>query len=220
MAQLSVHDAVLSEDKISVNKVCETIAKLLSAVDKADKKACLAAAEGALGALSKLSGREGFAGLTPPYLRTNIKLVLNAAFDAIKAHDAPIGDEIAKFQGFLGSDLDHAVQKLGARECDAKVMKVFDPKEPKKEEEDRKRKYAALKHSDDPGMNKILDDTIITELGVVSTKLDKLDALADKLDETNRLLKQIADAQASTAARGAALASIALPVAPLPPSDN
>ena len=210
MAQLSVHDAVLSEDKISVNKVCETIAKLLSAVDKADKKACLAAAEGALGALSKLSGREGFAGLTPPYLRTNIKLVLNAAFDAIKAHDAPIGDEIAKFQGFLGSDLDHAVQKLGARECDAKVMKVFDPKEP----EERKRKYAALKHSDDPGMNKILDDTIITELRVVSTKLDKLDALAYKLDETNRLLKQIADAQASSAARGAALASIAPPASP------
>ena len=218
MAQLSVHDAVLSEDKISVNKVCETIAKLLSAVDKADKKACVAAAEGALGALSKMSGREGFAGLTPPYLRTNIKLVLNAAFDAIKAHDAPIGDEIAKFQGFLGSDLDRAVQKLGARECDAKVMKVFDPKEPKKEE--RKRKYAALKHSDDPGMNQILDDTIITELGVVSTKLDKLDALADKLDETNRLLKQIAGEQASTAARAAALASIAAPVAPLPPSDN
>ena len=218
MAQLSVHDAVLSEDKISVNKVCETIAKLLSAVDKADKKSCLAAAEGALGALSKMSGREGFAGLTPPYLRTNIKLVLNAAFDAIKAHDAPIGDEIAKFQGFLGSDLYRAVQKLGARECDAKVMKVLDPKEPKKEE--RKRKYAALKHSDDPGMNQILDDTIITELGVVSTKLDKLDALADKLDETNRLLKQIAGEQASTAARAAALASIAAPVAPLPPSDN
>ena len=218
MAQLSVHDAVLGEDKLNVKNLCETIAKLLSAVDKADKKACVAAAEGALGALSKMSGREGFAGLTPPYLRTNIKLVLNAAFDAIKAHDAPIGDEIAKFQGFLGSDLDRAVQKLGARECDAKVMKVFDPKEPKKEE--RKRKYAALKHSDDPGMNQILDDTIITELGVVSTKLDKLDALADKLDETNRLLKQIAGEQASTAARAAALASIAAPVAPLPPSDN
>ena len=218
MAQLSVHDAVLGEDKLNVKNLCETIAKLLNVVDKADKKACVAAAEGALGALSKMSGREGFAGLTPPYLRTNIKLVLNAAFDAIKAHDAPIGDEIAKFQGFLGSDLDRAVQKLGARECDAKVMKVFDPKEPKKEE--RKRKYAALKHSDDPGMNKILDDTIITELRVVSTKLDKLDALADKLDETNRLLKQIAGEQASTAARAAALASIAAPVAPLPPSDN
>ena len=218
MAQLSVHDAVLGEDKLNVKNLCETIAKLLNVVDKADKKACVAAAEGALGALSKMSGREGFAGLTPPYLRTNIKLVLNAAFDAIKAHDAPIGDEIAKFQGFLGSDLDRAVQKLGARECDAKVMKVFDPKEPKKEE--RKRKYAALKHSDDPGMNQILDDTIITELGVVSTKLDKLDALADKLDETNRLLKQIAGEQASTAARAAALASIAAPVAPLPPSDN
>ena len=110
MAQLSVHDAVLSEDDISVKKVCETIAKLLNVVDKADKKACVAAAEGALGALSKMSGREGFAALTPQYLRTNIKLVLNAAFDTIKAHDAPIGDEIAKFQGFLGSDLDHAVQ--------------------------------------------------------------------------------------------------------------
>ena len=178
MAQLSVHDLVVGADDISIKRVCETIAKLLNAVDKADKKACVAAAEGALGALSKMSGREGFAALTPQYLRTNIKLVLNAAFDTIKAHDALIGDEIAKFQGFLGSDLDHAVQKLGARECDAKVMKVFDPKEPKKEEE-RKRKYAALKHSDDPDMNKILDDTIITKLGVVSTKLDKLDALAD-----------------------------------------
>ena len=219
MAQLSVHDLVVGADDISIKRVCETIAKLLNAVDKADKKACVAAAEGALGALSKMSGREGFAALTPQYLRTNIKLVLNAAFDTIKAHDALIGDEIAKFQGFLGSDLDHAVQKLGARECDAKVMKVFDPKEPKKEEE-RKRKYAALKHSDDPDMNKILDDTIITKLGVVSTKLDKLDALADKLDETNRLLKQIAGEQASTAARAAALASIAAPVAPLPPSDN
>ena len=56
MAQLSVHDAVLGEDKLNVKNLCETIAKLLSAVDKADKKACLAAAEGALGALSKLSG--------------------------------------------------------------------------------------------------------------------------------------------------------------------
>ena len=62
MAQLSVHDAVLSEDKISVNKVCETIAKLLSAVDKADKKACVAAAEGALGALSKMRATRRLSG--------------------------------------------------------------------------------------------------------------------------------------------------------------
>ena len=39
MAQLSVHDAVLSEDDISIKKVCETIAKLLNVVDKTDKKA-------------------------------------------------------------------------------------------------------------------------------------------------------------------------------------
>ena len=105
MAQLSIHDAVLAEGNLNVKATCDTLVRLLNSVEKNDMKACTRAAEGALCALCKMSGREGFDTLTTAYMRQNVKAVLTAAFELVKKHEGAIINELAQFQGFAASDI-------------------------------------------------------------------------------------------------------------------